>query len=59
MTLAVSRVHNDYTTFRRTYATAYLFGAPYDQDGKRHFAPGGPLGDAILFALVTAPRRTP
>lgn len=41
------------------YATAHLFGAPVDADGVRHYATGGPLGDAILFAMLTTPARDP
>lgn len=39
------------------YATAHLFGAPVDADGVRHYTTGGPLGDAILFAMLTTPAR--
>jgi len=55
--LGASRVHEDADAFASLYATAHLFGAPFDDDrGTRSFATGGPLGDAILFAMVTAPR---
>jgi hypothetical protein len=54
--LAASRAHGDLDAFRALYATAHLFGAPYDQDGMRTYVTGGPLGDAILFAMLTAPR---
>jgi len=52
--LAASRIHGDAETFGRLWATTYLFGAPVDRDGERHFALGGPLGDAMMFALLTA-----
>jgi hypothetical protein len=52
--LAGSRIHGDSDTFEALYATAYLFGAPVDRDGVRSFALGGPLGDAMMFALLTA-----
>lgn len=54
--IGASRVHGDRDTFAALYATAHLFGAPYDARGTRTYATGGPLGDAILFAMVTAPR---
>ncbi|MBT3220410.1 MAG: hypothetical protein HN348_15090 [Proteobacteria bacterium] len=54
MTLAVSRAHGDRKTYADVYATAYLFGAPHVAEGRRHFATGGPVGDALMFALLTA-----
>jgi hypothetical protein len=54
--LGASRVHGDFDTFRAVLATAHLFGAPLDENGTRTYAFGGPLGDAILFAMLTAPR---
>ncbi|HSO32105.1 MAG TPA: hypothetical protein VLT33_06310 [Labilithrix sp.] len=55
--LGASRVNEDRDAFVSLYATAHLFGAPFDEGASRTFATGGPLGDAILFAMVTAPRR--
>ena len=52
-TLALARIHGDRETFVATWATADLFGGPVDRDGT-HFAMGGPIGDALMFALVTA-----
>ena len=54
--LAASRAHGDAEAFARLYATAHLFGAPWDEGSVRTYATGGPLGDAILFAMLTAPR---
>ncbi|MBX3222810.1 MAG: hypothetical protein KF795_20015 [Labilithrix sp.] len=54
--LGASRVHGDRETFTALYATAQLFGAPLDEDGTLTYATGGPIGDAILFAMLTAPR---
>jgi hypothetical protein len=55
--LGASRIHGDFDTFRALSATAHLFGAPLDEHGMRTYAFGGPLGDAILFAMLTAPRH--
>jgi hypothetical protein len=52
--LATSRISGDAARFRSLYATTHLFGAPRDRDGARHFVSGGPVGDAILFAMLTA-----
>ncbi len=54
--LGASRANEDPDTFRALYATAALAGAPTSHDGARHFASGGPIGDAILFAMLTTPR---
>lgn len=40
--------------FAEVWATTALFGLPRERDGRLHFAFGGPLGDAILFAMLTA-----
>jgi hypothetical protein len=56
--LGASRVHGDREAFAALYATVDLFGAPENEGGERTFATGGPLGDAILFAMLTAPRST-
>ena len=55
--LGASRVHGDKEMFRSLYATAHLFGAPFDEKGTRTHATGGPIGDAILFAMMTAPAK--
>ncbi|MBX3190699.1 MAG: hypothetical protein KF819_27110 [Labilithrix sp.] len=59
--IGASRIHGDREAFASLYATAHLFGAPFDDEpdeGRktRTHATGGPLGDAILFAMITAPR---
>jgi hypothetical protein len=55
--LGASRMHGDKEMFRSLYATAHLFGAPFDEKGTRTHATGGPIGDAILFAMMTAPSK--
>ncbi len=54
--LAGTRLHGDPALHRRLFATAWLCGAPYEKDGRFQFVSGGPLGNAILFAMLTAPR---
>lgn len=54
--IGASRANDDRDAFASLYATAHLFGAPFDEGTTRTFATGGPLGDAILFAMLTAPR---
>jgi hypothetical protein len=53
--LAGCRLFGRRDTFRRLYASAHFAGAPLDRDGRREYVTGGPLGNAILFAMVTAP----
>lgn len=55
--LSASRIHRDPSTYASLYATTYLFGAPYTNDGGREFVTGGPIGNAILFAMLTAQPR--
>lgn len=54
--IGAARANDDRETFAHLYATAHLFGAPSDDAGIRTFTTGGPLGDAILFAMLTARR---
>jgi hypothetical protein len=54
--LAGARIHRDPELFGDLYATAHLFGGPYEDEGRLNFAAGGPLGDALLFALMSAQR---
>jgi hypothetical protein len=49
-----ARIHGDDATLRGLTATAVFFGRPVDHDGARNWASGGPLGDAILFAMFGA-----
>ncbi len=55
-TLALARIHGDREAYETIYATASLFGGPVEQGGT-HYALGGPIGDALLFALATAEAR--
>lgn len=55
--IGASRVNADEASFRALYSTAHLFGLPSDEDEFRRYASGGPIGDAILFAMVTAPKE--
>ena len=53
--LAGARLTHDRDAFRGLYATTHLFGGPQPWgDGGTRFASGGPLGDAILLAMLTA-----
>lgn len=54
--LGAARAHGDRDAFRALFATTHLFGAPWTEDHVRTYATGGPLGDAILFAMTTARR---
>ena len=52
--LGGARLHKDQEYFRRLYATAYAWGAPLVKDDRLNFVTGASLGDAILFAMLTA-----
>lgn len=53
-TLAGARIHGDRALYTELYRTADLFGAPHKRGEGRRFVSGGPLGDAILLAMLTA-----
>jgi hypothetical protein len=56
--LAGCRIHRDADCFREILTTADLFGAPVHRDERgTTYVSGGPLGDAILFAMQTAQPR--
>ena len=55
--LAGARMFEDENTFRSLFATTVLFGAPGNV-GDRHGYVGGPIGDTILFAMLTAQPNT-
>ena len=52
--LGCARQHGDADTYSGIYRTVHLFGAPATGDGRLRFAMGGPLGDAMMLALLTA-----
>ncbi|MFO0663026.1 MAG: hypothetical protein U0174_03695 [Polyangiaceae bacterium] len=54
--LGAARAHGDEHVFSSLYASAHLVGLPVDGTGSRNFVSGGPIGDAILFAMLTAPK---
>ncbi len=54
--LAPSRLFADEDAFRSIYGTVHLFGAPRVGARETSFTTGGPLGDAILLAMLTATR---
>ena len=52
--MGCARQQGDEETFRSIYRSVHLFGAPTRQADMTTFAVGGPLGDSLLFALLTA-----
>jgi hypothetical protein len=54
--LGPARMHGDDAVFSHLLATAVAFGAPVDSGAGLRWATGGPIGDAILFAMLTTPR---
>lgn len=52
--MASARRFGDRARFRSLFASAWLFGLPHDRTDALQFVAGGPLGDALLFALSTA-----
>ncbi len=52
--IAGCRVFGDFDLFQSLYSTVHLVGAPLDTRGGRNFVSGGPLGNSIMFAMLTA-----
>jgi hypothetical protein len=52
--LASARAFGHRDAFERLYRTTELFGAPASSGGRLHFLTGGPIGNALLFALLTS-----
>lgn len=53
--LAPARAFGQRAVFEHLYRTTDLFGAPVAGDGGRlRFLPGGPIGDALLLAMLTS-----
>jgi hypothetical protein len=55
--IGAARMNGDRDAFVELVRSASLAGVPVDVDGKRAFAVGGALGNALLLAMLTA--RTP
>ncbi|MBN1902029.1 hypothetical protein JW926_11965 [Candidatus Sumerlaeota bacterium] len=58
-TIAGARMNGDAKFFRRLFATTDLFGAPAHLKNRREYVSGGAIGNAILFAMMTAPKALP
>jgi hypothetical protein len=54
--LAAARLADDADAFTALYRTTDLFGLPIQVDDRRAFAVGGPIGNALLLALLTVAR---
>ncbi|MEQ8167969.1 MAG: hypothetical protein ABRQ38_03660 [Candidatus Eremiobacterota bacterium] len=52
--LAGCRIHRDSKLFCELYGTSCLFGCPVIRGDRLDFVMGGPLGNAIMFAMITA-----
>lgn len=50
-----ARLCGDRKLFSRLFASAYLAGAPIRNGDQFEFVSGGPLGNAIMLAMLTAP----
>lgn len=52
--LAVARASGRAGSFERLYRTTELFGAPTSSADRMRFLSGGPIGNALLLALLTS-----
>lgn len=58
-TLATARAFGDSGLFTRLFRTGYLVGVPVWRGDRLTYATGGPLGNSILLAMLTAPSTPP
>lgn len=52
--LAPARALGRWDSFERIYRTTALFGMPVGHGGRTRFATGGPIGNALLLAMLTS-----
>ena len=52
--LAVARASGRPDSFERLYRTTDLFGAPWSSADRMRFLSGGPVGNALLLAMLTS-----
>lgn len=52
--LGSAKAQRDERAFREMWRSFYLLGAPETRKDRLHFVSGGALGDAIVFAMLTA-----
>lgn len=58
--LASARATGRFDGFRSLFRTTNLFGLPVEVGGRKRFVTGGPIGNALLLALLTSgPERPP
>lgn len=57
--ISSAKMFHDEETFSALFSTADMFGAPLNRGDKLTFVMGGPLGNAIMFAMLTARSPTP
>jgi hypothetical protein len=52
--LAPFRAFHHREAFTRVLRTTSLFGLPHEEDGRLFFRTGGPIGNALLLAMLTS-----
>lgn len=52
--LAPARAFGHREQFERIFRTTALFGAPVERAGRMRFSTGGPIGNALMLALLTS-----
>ena len=58
--LAPARASGRFEDFESLFRTTELFGMPVELSGRERFVTGGPIGNALLLALLTSgPERAP
>jgi hypothetical protein len=52
--LAAARAHGDAPAFERLFRTTELFGMSYHSHDTVRFLTGGPIGNALLLAMLSS-----
>jgi len=52
--MGCARIFGDEVTFSRLFATCYLAGAPVSDKGRWNWSIAGPVGDSILFGMLSS-----
>ena len=52
--VAGTRLHHDQDAYEALARSLTLIGAPVEEDGRRNYVNGGPIGNALLLAMFTA-----
>ncbi|MCH2208110.1 MAG: hypothetical protein MK132_19865 [Lentisphaerales bacterium] len=56
--LGLSRIFEDRDTFDAIFATCFAGGAPIEKNERFNWATGGPIGDGVIFGMLTCLKKS-